>query len=225
MFLRDLLSWRKPANASDEAANVTLVVVPAEMTAVPVATVEEAPQQGVLHLTTFLHPDGLEPERAEPVADEPEEDVISPRLSVALRRVTALSLPGTQGEVARREAILQRLCIVHDPNEVVVAGKDRTARIVMANRRLISARFCRTGQLDEVFSFDKRRGSRRAGEDFAASLTGFCTDPVDLLVTEKAMSGVFDALAGLAVDDILANPEPKPGKVPARTGKQPAMVE
>lgn len=127
-----------------------------------------------------------------------------PRHGAVLRRFTALTLTADAGAEARQDAILERLCIVHDPNEVVVSGSDRSVRIVMANRRLMSARFCLPGRVDEVFSFQKKRASKRAGRDFAARLVGFCDGPVDLVMTEKAISGVFDAGAGLAVSDLVA---------------------
>jgi hypothetical protein len=108
-----------------------------------------------------------------------------------------------EGADARQEAILARLGIVHDPNEVVIRGSDRSARLVVVNRRLMSARFSEPGRVDVVFSFQKKRNARRLASDFLASLAAFCAGPVELVMTERGISGVFDVAAGLAVSDLV----------------------
>lgn len=211
MFLRDLFLRRKPGGTGHGAPTVALVVP--EMAAAPVLpTPEEAADRAeVLHLGPFSDAsdiDAPDPDQAEvPEAKAASGGLVRRRQPSVLRRMEALTISGTEAEAARQDAVIERLGIVHDPNEVVLSGADRTARIVMANRRLMAARFTVAGQGDAVFSFASADASPEAEQGLAASLTAFCAAPVDLVVTERAISGVFDAAAGLAMEDIAAGPE------------------
>ncbi len=200
MFLRDFFLWRKPVRTEAPSPEVAIALLEVcantEHAATGTPDTAAPTRSMVLQLEPYL--DVAEPEevKAGPVVASER------RHAMVLRRITPLPLPARADATARQEAILERLCIVHDPNEVVVTGQDRVARILMVNRRLMSARFSLPGQVDEVFSFQKKRASKRAAQDVAATLLGFCTDPVDLVVTERPMSGVFDVSAGLAISDI-----------------------
>jgi hypothetical protein len=119
-----------------------------------------------------------------------------------LQRFAALTMAADEGAAARQDAILARLGIVHDPNEVIITGADRSARMVVVNRRLMSVRFSEPGRVDVVFNFQKKRNAKRLASDFLASLSAFCAGPVDLVMTERSISGVFDVAAGLAVSDL-----------------------
>ncbi|AZL57841.1 hypothetical protein EI545_02700 [Tabrizicola piscis] len=198
MFLRDFFLWRKPVRPETASPDVALALLEVCANAEHAGTADTAAptRSMVLQLEPYL--DAPEPVVAEPVAVADSER----RHAMVLRRITPLPLPAKADATARQEALLERLCIVHDPNEVVVTGQDRVARILMVNRRMMSARFSLPGQVDEVFSFQKKRASKRAAKDVADTLLGFCADPVDLVVTERPMSGVFDVAAGLAVSDI-----------------------
>jgi hypothetical protein len=194
VFLRDFFFRRKPA--ASQGASRTVAMLPPDP-----ELVEQSPGEagqgaevgvGVLRLESGLR-----------VADGTARRGFGPRHGAVLQRFGALTMAADEGADARQEAILARLGIVHDPNEVVIRGSDRSARLVVVNRRLMSARFSEPGRVDVVFSFQKKRNARRLASDFLASLAAFCAGPVELVMTERGISGVFDVAAGLAVSDLV----------------------
>lgn len=197
VFLRDFLFRRKPGGAPGASRTVAML---AEVDQVPQTLNDPVEGAGdglaVLRLGPFL--------QAADVAAKVRLVPTVPRHGAVLRRFAALTLAADAGAAVRQDAILQRLCIVHDPNEVVVSGSDRSVRMVVVNRQLMSARFSQPRRVDDVFNFRKKRASKRAAQDFSASLASFCAGPVDLVMTEQAISGVFDVAAGLAVSDLVA---------------------
>lgn len=134
--------------------------------------------------------------------------------SMVHRRITPLRLDDTVEAEARLGAVLDRLAIVHDPNEVLLTGKDRSAQIVMANRRLMAARFCVEGKDDRTFVFRMDEAPEPAVAAIAAALVDFCADPVGLVITEQPVRGVFAAVGGLSVEALHRCPTlPEPGPV------------
>lgn len=119
-----------------------------------------------------------------------------------LRRVTGLTLGRDASPEARQAAVLDRLSIVHDPNEVLISAADRFARLAIADRRLMSARFGRKGTEERVFDFRHDMAPEGAAIDCLRSLATLCAEPVDLLIVEQSISGVFASVGGFAVGDI-----------------------
>lgn len=196
VFLRDFIFRKKPAVSQGASRSVVMVADPEPVEQAPSDAVQGAGDEGgVLRLEPGLQVvDGTA---------RGDTGGFGLRHGVVMRRFAALTLTADTDGAARQEAILARLAIVHDPNEVVITGADRSARIVVVNRQLMSARFSQPGRVDEAFSFQKKRAVKRAARDFLASLAAFCAGPVDLVMTERAISGVFDAAAGLAVKDLV----------------------
>ncbi|MBA3909426.1 MAG: hypothetical protein C0524_05945 [Rhodobacter sp.] len=118
-----------------------------------------------------------------------------------LRRVTALTLGRDTSAEARQAAVLDRLAIVHDPNEVVIAAGARSAHLAIADRRLMAARFGQPGAADLVFDFRHDTASEVAAIDCVRALAALCAEPVDLVMVEQPISGVFAAVGGFAVED------------------------
>ncbi len=151
---------------------------------------------------------------AEP-ADELTPDPAFAALSAALlRRFGVEHLPGDAPLAKRHALILQRLCVVRDTCEVMIAGPDRSVRIVMANGRVMAATFDLAGRRQRVVSFRKKQADKAAAREFAVLLAELCAGSVDLLMTECPASGVFDVSAGMVVTELVAAAGLTPAEAP-----------
>lgn len=178
--------------------------------------------------TLFRMPDAdSDAEVAAPAAPEdeaPQDPAVTALSAALLRRFGVEHLPGEAPVGKRHALILQRLSVVRDTCEVMIAGKDRSVRIVMANGRVMAATFDLAGRRQQVVSFRKKQAGKSAAREFAVLLAELCAGSVDLLMTECPASGVFDVAAGMVVGELVAaaglspaDVEPE-GEVPARSG-------
>jgi len=156
-----------------------------------------------------LAPD--EPAAPAEAAPEPAPEAGSPSGSgpeagkgrkVVLRRVRSMTVPAALVSDMRRQAVLDRLFIVLDPNEVLITGEDRVARLTVANQRLMLAQFTQVSAPDLTFDFRPGLHSEDLALGFVQALTGFCAAPVDLMISEKPVTGVFAGFSGLPVEAI-----------------------
>jgi hypothetical protein len=126
--------------------------------------------------------------------------------------------------VARKHAlILQRLCVVRDSCTVVIAGEDRSVQLTMANGRVMAASFDLPGRRKRLVSFEKKLAGRAAAREFSVLLAELCAGPVDLLMTEVAVDGVFATAAGMMVGELVTEARLGPDEVPMPLGT--AMAE
>lgn len=129
-----------------------------------------------------------------------KEEVTSRK--VVLRRTRAMTVPGDLVLTARRQAVLDRLFIVLDPNEVLISAGNRLARLVVANQRLMVAQFSRDASPELTFDF---RPGLRSGDmalDAIRALADFCAEPVSLRIVEQPVAGVFAGFSGLPITAI-----------------------
>ncbi len=196
MFLRDLILGRKP-----------------ELTETWVAATDGMPGSFQEERAVFLPADGWEGpltvvplHRSEPVQVPaiPARPTYRLTHAAVLRRVGVVVVPGGAPLTERLRVVIDRLGIVHDPNEVVISGRDRTLRLVLANRRLISAQANMPGRKEMLVSFHKKPLTTARLRQLAVLLTEFCAGPVDLVMTESPVSGVFGGESGLATEDLAA---------------------
>jgi len=119
-----------------------------------------------------------------------------------LQRVSQGKLDSFAPAEARQSAVLLRMEIVHDPNVLILQGQDRSAELVIANRRLVRAQFRIAEQAPRVFDF--RQDAAKEDEAVACvhALADFLADPVDLMIAERPANGVFSAIGGIAVEDV-----------------------
>jgi len=137
-------------------------------------------------------------------ATQAAPDPAAANLSAALlRRFGVEHLPGDAPVAMRHALILQRLSVVRDTCEVVVAGRDRSLRITMANGRVTATTFDLPGRRQRVIAFKKAQAGKAMAREFAVLLAELCAGSVDLLITEAPASGVFDAAAGVMVDALV----------------------
>ena len=118
---------------------------------------------------------------------------------VVLARVRSMTVPGALVAEARRQAVLDRLFIVLDPNEVVITAKGQVARLVMANQSLMLAEFGPDGAPDVSFDFRDGVETLHAALEFMRALSAFCALPSDLVIAEQPVTGVFAGSGGLPV--------------------------
>ncbi|MDM7932357.1 hypothetical protein [Tabrizicola sp.] len=121
--------------------------------------------------------------------------------AVVVGRFSTLMLSGEAPVGERQAIVLRRLGVVHDPNEVTLSGMDRSARLVVANRRLLSARFNLPDCDEQVFDFRHDSASVDPAIGCMRALSALFEAPVDLLIAEKPFSGVFSGAGGFAIED------------------------
>jgi hypothetical protein len=191
--LRDLILGRKRRiregleGGDTEATRLTRAALAPDDPAAPAeAAPEAAPEAGV--------PAGADSRGSGPEAGKGRK--------VVLRRVRSMTVPGALVSDMRRQAVLDRLFIVLDPNEVLISGGDRVARLTVANQRLMLAQFSQVSAPDLTFDFRPGLHSEDLALGFVQALTGFCAAPVDLMISEQPVTGVFAGFSGLPVDAI-----------------------
>lgn len=148
--------------------------------------------------------DGGDAADAQPVAEGMPDPALAALSAALMRRFGVEHLPGEAPLAKRHALILQRLCVVRDTCEVMIAGPDRSVRIVMANGRVMAATFDLAGRRERVVSFRKKQAGKGAAREFAVLLAELCAGSVDLLMTECPASGVFDVAAGMVVGELVA---------------------
>ena len=178
--------------------------------------------------TLFRMPEtgDVDAEAAPAVAEDeaPQDPALAALSAALLRRFGVEHLPGEAPVGKRHALILQRLSVVRDTCEVMIAGKDRSVRIVMANGRVMAATFDLAGRRQQIVSFRKKQADKAAAREFAVLLAELCAGSVDLLMTECPASGVFDVAAGMVVGELVtaAGLSPADGgpvvEMPARSG-------
>lgn len=193
MSLRDLILGRKRRTREGieggdaEATRLTRAALAPDEPAAPAKAAPEAAAEAG-------SPAGSDPRGSGPEAGKGRK--------VVLRRVRSMTVPGALVSGMRRQAVLDRLFIVLDPNEVLITGSDRAARLTVANQRLMLAQFSQVSAQDLTFDFRPGLHSEDLALGFVQALTGFCTAPVDLLISEQPVTGVFAGFSGLPVDAI-----------------------
>lgn len=133
-------------------------------------------------------------------AESDQDSLLHPAL---LRRFGDELLASADPLALRHACVLQRLCIVRDTCEVVIAGRGRSVRINMANGRIMAATFDLPGRRTRLVSFHKVPTRTRLSREFAVLLAELCATSDDLLITENPVSGVFDGAAGMVVGDLV----------------------
>ncbi len=146
--------------------------------------------------------------RALPMPDASEtctaSDAEAAILSAALlRRFGVEHLPGDAPVATRHALILQRLSVVRDTCAVMIAGRERSMRITMANGCVMATTVDLPGRKQRVITFQKKQLGKAAAREFAVLLAELCAGSVDLLITEAPASGVFDAAAGVLVGTLV----------------------
>lgn len=130
-----------------------------------------------------------------------EPDMAPVSAATVLRRLSTVMLSGAATVEDRQAVVLRRLAVVHDPNEVVLSGPDRAAHLVIANRRLLSARFSLPETDEQIFDFRHDIASVDPAIGCMRALAALCAAPVDLLIAERPFTGVFSGTGGFAIDD------------------------
>lgn len=195
MFLRDLIfGWKSKAQPTR-----ALVVLddPVEAVAVPQGFAEPV-VSALLAQPQGSHGASAGSEtRAVGVLtlDKP----ITPRLPQEQARQRGLLIDGTLAAEVRREALIAELSKALSLRDVALVGTDRTARLLVANRRLLSARFSGPGRPCE---FDLRRDpvDEATALELHAAIAALLAGPVDLMVDSRHASGVYAVDGGLPVD-------------------------
>lgn len=205
---------------TEPGADLTDGLVAAQGTSGDVLLLQGFAEGRTLFRLTEAESDGLEAAPAAPEDAAPQD----PALAALLRRFGVEHLPGDAPVGKRHALILQRLTVVRDTCEVMIAGKDRSVRIIMANGRVMATTFDLAGRRQQVVSFRKKQADKAAAREFAVLLAELCAGSVDLLMTECPASGVFDVAAGMVVGELVAAAGLSPadmapvGEVPARSG-------
>ena len=119
-----------------------------------------------------------------------------------LQRVSQGKLDSFAPAEARQSAVLLRMEIVHDPNVLILQGQDRSAELVIANRRLVRAQFRIAEQDVRIFDFRQDVAKEDDAVACVLALADFLADPVDLMIAERPANGVFSAIGGIAVEDV-----------------------
>lgn len=151
---------------------------------------------------------------------DPEVAILSAAL---LRRFGVEHLPADTPFARKHALILQRLCVVRDPCAVVIGGQGRSVRLTMANGRVMAASFALPGRKKRLVSFEKKLAGKSAAREFSALLAEFCARPVDLLMTEVAVDGVFATAAGMMVCELVTEARLGPAEVPMPLGTATAQ--
>jgi hypothetical protein len=213
MFLRDLIFGRKSATRAVSAPAAESGADPAPALAPPCdmpdpAALGAMPDAAPATDATAGPLDAV-PADPGPTAHGTETRVIgvlatetpsAPRpVSRRLPPVLGLMVGGAVPRADRQRRILDELSCALSLREIALVGTDRSARILVANRRVLKAEF--SGATAPA-GFDLRHES--AAEDPALALHQAFADlvasPVDLLIEARAAAGVYAADGGLPVE-------------------------
>jgi len=161
----------------------------------PVGVPDTARANATLH----FNPADAGQQQPKAVCREPDMAPVS--TATVLRRMSTVMLSGEAPVEERQAVVLRRLSVVHDPNEVVLSGPDRAAHLVIANRRLLSARFNLPEAEEQIFDFRHDLAPVDSAIGCMRALSALCAAPVDLLIAERPFTGVFSGAGGFAIED------------------------
>jgi hypothetical protein len=208
MFLRDLIFGRKvqqrPAPPLVKAAADPSGPEAAGDAVAPASGLDTAALQSLL--PDQGGPDGAasgQPSHASEtrvVGVLAEEAPATPRpVSRPLPPVLGLMIGGAVPAEDRQRTIVDELSRALSLREISLVGTDRSARMLVANRRLLSVDFTGCGP---DAGFDMRRDLPDQGQALAVlqAFADLVSAPVDLMVEARHAAGVYAADGGLPVD-------------------------
>lgn len=149
--------------------------------------------------------------RAAPKEAAPEPLVRALRIAasppIVLRRVSSVTLEASATTESRQAAVLAWMEVVHDPNTLLILGADRSAQILIANRRVMAARFHKVSVSEQAYNFRHEAATVDEAIDCVRAIADLLADPVELVIKEDPANGVFCASGGFAVEDAFFDEE------------------